>query len=118
MGARSRTKGAAFEREVAERIREATGLSALRTLSECRDGNSGDIQCPGLPIAWQCKVGARPDIYGAVAEASEVADPKEHYAVAVVKRNGSRHKPADELAVLPLADFLEIVGLLRGVGAW
>lgn len=118
MGARSRTKGAAWEREVGHKIEAATGVKAVRTLSECRDGNVGDIQCPDLPIVWQAKVGARPDIYGAVREATEVAEPKGLHPVAIVKRNGSRHQPADELAILPLDDFLEIVGTMKRLGVW
>ena len=118
MGARSRIKGAAWEREVAEKIRTKTGAHAERTLTECRDGNVGDIVCPKLPIVWQCKVSGRPDIYGAVEEACAVADPKEHYAVAAIKRNGSRHVPPTELAVLPLDHFLEMVDLIRALGGW
>lgn len=111
MGKLSRTKGHAWEREVATRFR------GVRNLEECRDGNSGDVKCP-YPLAIQCKVGARPDIYGAVKEAEEAAEPKHHFAVAVVKRNGSRHVAPDELAVMPLDHFLELVDLLRAMGAW
>lgn len=118
MGKLSRAKGAAWEREVAEKIRSTVGVEAVRNLEECRDGNAGDVKCPALPIAWQCKVGARPDIYGAVEEASAVADPKHHFAVAVVKRNGTRHRPADELAVLPLAHFLDLLNLLMANRIW
>lgn len=118
MGSRSRRKGAGWEVEVAHRIEDATGHKAARTLSECREGNSGDIQCAGLPIVWQCKVGARPDIYAAVREADEVAEPKAYFAVAVTKRNGSRHESPVELATLPLDQFLELLNLLIAVGAW
>lgn len=116
MGKLSRTKGQVWEREVAEKLR-AIGIEAERTLTECRDGNVGDITCK-LPIVFQCKVSGRPDIYGAVAEANEVASPKSYLAVAAIKRNGSRHKPADELAVMPLSDFLELLHLLRATGIW
>lgn len=117
MGKLSRTKGHAWEREVCEMIREATKREAKRTLNETRDGNCGDIQAD-LPLAIQCKVGARPDIYGAVREASEVAGGKKDYAVAVIRRNGAGRRAPDDLAVLPLADFLEIVGTLTGTKVW
>lgn len=116
MGRLSREKGAAWERECAARLR-AIGVKAERNLTETREGNSGDVWTD-LPLAIQCKVGARPDIYGAVKEADAVASPKHDFAVAVIKRNGSRHKPADELAVMPLDHFLEIINLLKGTGVW
>jgi hypothetical protein len=117
-GRHSREKGRRFELEVCHRIEDATGQKAVRVLSEARDGNSGDIDCPTLPISWQAKCGARPDIYGAVKEAQAVADPKGLYAVAVVKRSGAGQRKPDELAVLPLADFLEIVKSLKDLGIW
>jgi hypothetical protein len=112
----SRSKGHAWEREVCAMIRKATGRDAQRILHETRDGNCGDIDTPRIPLAWQCKVGARPDIYGAVKEAKEAAG--ERFAVAVVRRNGAGRRPSDDLAVLPLDDFLEIVGLLTGTRVW
>jgi hypothetical protein len=116
VGKLSRTKGQVWEREVAERLR-SIGIEAERTLTECRDGNVGDITCK-LPIVFQCKVGGRPDIYGAVAEANEVASPKHYLAVAAIKRNGSRHRPPDELAVMPLGDLIELINLLKATGIW
>jgi hypothetical protein len=88
MGKRSRTKGHAWEREVCEMIRDATKRDAKRVLHETRDGNCGDIDTPHIPLAWQCKVGIRPDIYGAVQEARDAQGCKA-YAVAVVRRNGA-----------------------------
>lgn len=113
MGKLSRRKGADFERDFAGRLR-ALGIEAQRTLTECRDGNVGDITCQ-LPITFQCKVGGRPDIYGAVKEADQVATPLSYLACAVIKRNG---RPPDELAVMPLADFLELIHLLKATGVW
>lgn len=116
MGKLSRTKGQVWEREVAEKLR-AIGIEAERTLTECRDGNVGDITCK-LPIVFQCKVGARPDLYGAVEEAAEVAEPKSYLAVAAIKRNGNRHTAATELAIMPLDDLLELIHLLKATGVW
>ena len=114
MSARSRNKGAKWEREVARRFREV-GIAAERSLSEARDGNTGDLDLPAsVPLTVQCKTGARPPIYRAVAQAVEAAGVGRH-PVAIVHRDGSRHVPADELAVMPLADFLELVEALHSV---
>lgn len=116
MGRLSRTKGAAYEREIVRRLKDI-GIDAARNLTETRDGNCGDIVTPTLPITWQCKVGARPPIYEAVEEAYAAAKPG-HHPVAVVRRNRlGRNAPVD-LAVLPLDDFLELIALLRSCGAW
>lgn len=108
MGARSRRKGARFEREVAALLTEASGLPCARNLTECRDGNTGYVHgLPGFTI--QCKVGRRPDdVYRAVREASQAACSGQH-PVAIVRRNGSGSRPADDLAVLPLSSFLALL---------
>lgn len=116
MGVLSRRKGAAWERAAAGMIQQATGVPCVRNLEECRDGNAGDLKT-GLPLAVQCKVGARPDIYGAVRQAAEAAIPGQH-PVAIVRRNGSGHRAPEDLAIMPLADFLEIIGQMKRLGVW
>lgn len=115
MSRRSRRKGHDFEREIARRLSDATGLDYQRVLVEPRDGNSGDVDAPGSAFTFQCKVGARPSVWRALSEAQEAA-PESRTPVGVVKRNGSgRHDPAEEVAILNLSDFLELAGrLTRG----
>lgn len=115
-GATSRRRGHSWEREIARALEELEGVEASRTLNETREGNVGDVDV-NLPIAVQAKAGQRPRIYDAVAEAKEASGPGEH-PVAAVKRSHGRGVPADRLAVLPLEDFVEIIGLLRASGAW
>ena len=108
MSARSRRKGARFERQIAKRLREI-GISAERNITETRTGNAGDIDLPShVPLVLQCKVGARPPIYRAIAEAEAVAESTD-YPVAIVKRDGAGGRKADELAVMRLDDWLEFV---------
>ena len=117
MGALSIRKGKRFEREVAQRFRVA-GIPAERNLEEVRSGNSGDLVFPkDVPLTAQCKVGARPPIYPALREAEEAA-PSGNLPVALVRRNRSRSRAPDDLAVLRLEAFVETVGLLRASGVW
>jgi hypothetical protein len=117
MGARSRRKGAAFEREVARLFREA-GVPAERNLSECRTGNAGDLELPPwCPLSVQVKVGARPNPYAALREAREAAGAA-RVPVAVVRMNGRGATPPEDLAVLPLEEFLDLVRGLRASRWW
>jgi len=106
MSARSRRKGAEWEREVARDLEAATGVRCERNLTECRTGNAGDV-VTDLPLSVQAKVGARPPIYEALREAVEAAKQGE-IPVAVVKRNGAGQRKADRLAVLAWDDFLKL----------
>ena len=118
LGARSRRKGHAYERELARRFGDEAGCPAVRNLEEVRSGNSGDLVFThGDPLCVQAKVGGRPSVWNAVKEAEEAAGPGIH-PVAIVKRNGSGSRPAVELACMPLDDFLELVGLLKGGEVW
>jgi hypothetical protein len=107
MSARSRRKGAAWEREVAGDLEAATGVRCVRCLTETRDGNVGDITTT-LPFSIQAKVGARPPIYEAVEQAQQSARGGQ-FPVAAIKRNGSGGRPPERLAVLPWDDFLALL---------
>ena len=117
MSAKSRRKGVAYERSVAARLTQATGVRCERNLDEVRHGNSGDLLVGSLPLCVQVKVGKRPNLWRALREAHEAAGPGLH-PIAVVKMNGSRHEPAVEGVFLPLDDFLEIVGQMKRCGIW
>jgi hypothetical protein len=114
-GKRSRNKGAAWERRVASYLREHTGAFAERNLTETRDGNVGDITTD-LALVGQCKTGARPPIYDAVRQALDVSAGTRKWAVAFVHRDGSRHEPAVELAVMPLDEWLKWAKVMRDRG--
>lgn len=108
MGARSRTKGHAWERECARRLEASTGLPYRRTLTEVREGLQGDVDAPGSPWSLQCKVGARPPVWEALDQAVE-ASKGDRVPVAILKRNGAGRRPAEEVVVLRFTDFLTLL---------
>lgn len=117
MGAHSRRKGAKWERDVARMFREA-GIPAERNLTECRTGNAGDLVLPEwCPLSVQVKVGARPNPYEALREARESAG-EGRVPVAVLRLNGQGARPPEDMAVLPLEEFLDLVRGLRASGWW
>lgn len=69
-GKKSRTKGHNFERETAH-LFQSLGYENARRGIQCRDG----AECPdvtGVGDIWiECKVGARPNIKGAMAQAKK-----------------------------------------------
>ena len=106
-GSRSHRKGKQWERECARELSAALGVSVQRRLDETREGNAGDLLIPGVPLVVQCKVGKRPPIYKALAQAQEVAG-EEDVPAAMIRRNGSGRRPSEDFVVLPLEDFLKI----------
>ena len=115
VSARSRRKGAQWEREVSKKLR-AIGIPAERNLTETRTGNAGDIDLPpDIPLLVQAKCGGAPRIYRALAEAVEAADGTGRVPVALIHRDGAGSRPADEIAVLQLEDFMEMVDQLLAV---
>ena len=112
MSKSQRDKGAAFERWVANEIKERTGLPARRGLGQARSAHEvADVD--GVPGWWiECKVGKSPPTTGALEQADEARDRSGHYAmtVAVVKRD--RHEP---MAYLRLWDLLTLTGDRRPV---
>jgi hypothetical protein len=67
---RSRTKGAAFEREVA-RLLSTVWPDSRRNLSQSRKGEGGDVL--GTPYHFELKCGASIDLDGALAQAERDA---------------------------------------------
>jgi hypothetical protein len=106
MGKTSRDKGAAFERQVARDLTLASGVEHKRNLTEVREGNSGDVLAP-LPVSIQCKVGKRPPLYEALAEAKASAAEGE-LPVAVIHRNGNARRSPDRIVILDYEDFLKL----------
>lgn len=96
-------------------FREA-GVPAERRLTEPRDGNRGDLVLPpDVPLVVQARVGPAPSPWRALADAAEAAGPGE-VPVGAVRRNGRGGRPAEDLAVLPLGAFVQLVGALRAAG--
>lgn len=108
VSASQRAKGIRWERAVARDLTEATGIEHKRVLDEPREGNRGDVRS-SLPYVYQCKSGARPDIYGAVREATIASDPGQ-IPVAAIHRTG---RGGEKLAVLRWSDWLALATHIR-----
>ncbi len=102
-GALSRRKGARFEREIVQRLREVMPEAEVRRGLQCRGGAEvPDVDCP---VFWpELKRGKKPNIRGAIAQAIEAAPPG-RMPIAVV-----RDDRAEATVTLLLEDFLELVG--------
>lgn len=103
-------------------LRRAGADCAERVLEEPRDGNvRGDI-ATDLPLVVQCRVGAAPSPWKALADAQEAAGATNgggrRHAVGIVKRNRGNGRQAVAMAVLPLADFESIVRDLVNADVW
>jgi hypothetical protein len=68
-GRRSRAKGHAFEREVAATMR-AVYPDAERCIAQARTAAREGCDVEGTPFWIECKVGARPDVLGAMKQAT------------------------------------------------
>ena len=102
MGALSRRKGAAWERELVHRFREAMDGADVRRGLQCRGGEEvPDVDCP---VFWpEAKRGKRPNVRAALRQAMDAA-PKGRIPLAVV-----RDDRAEAFVALSLDDFLELV---------
>ncbi len=102
-GARSRRKGARFEREMVHRFREAMPGAEVRRGLQCRSGaEAADIDCP---VFWpELKRGKKPNMRAALRQAIE-ASPDGRLPIAVV-----RDDRAAPTVTLLLDDFLDLVG--------
>jgi hypothetical protein len=104
MSALSRRKGAAYERHVAGRLREVYP-NAKRGLGQARAGHEvADITA--TPWRVECKHGARPDLFGALAQAERdagrAADARP--VLVVARKNGGQ-----DVVLLRLTDFLALL---------
>lgn len=99
MGKAQRTKGAGFEREVVNILRDA-GIEADRNLSQTRDGG-GDISLPDLLI--ECKRRAKISVYEWMEQAEKACGPGQQ---PVVVARADRKEP---IAILPLSLFLGLI---------
>lgn len=86
MGKRSRTKGARGEREVSALL-SAVFPGAKRGLTQARAGNDcADVE--GTPFFVEVKIGQRPNIMGAMRQATEASDGRP--PVVFTRRDGEQ----------------------------
>ncbi len=102
-GARSRRKGANYERAMVHRFREAMPGAEVRRGLQYRSGDEvADVDCP---VFWpELKRGKKPNVRAALRQA-RAAVPKGRVPVAVIRDD--RQEP---FVALLLDDFLDLVG--------
>lgn len=83
MSARSRRKGATWERELAARWAASIYPAAQRGPRGSQRDGEADVE--GTPWWVECKVGARPDVLGAMRQAEAATDGRT--PLVVVKRD-------------------------------
>jgi hypothetical protein len=102
-GASSRRKGHNWEREIANRFREAMPGERIKRGWQARDGaDAPDVVVPFFHV--ECKVGACPNAEAALVQAEAACTDPTLWPVAIVKRD--RREP---YVALRLDDFLELV---------
>jgi hypothetical protein len=105
MGARSRRKGAAFERWVANRFREVWP-NAVRGVGQTQKGSTlCDVE--GTPWNVECKVGQRPNIYAAIAQSEAAKDERPWLIVARKNSKGGGVASVDTVT-MSVPDFLRL----------
>ena len=107
-GARSRRKGAQWERELVHRFREAMPGAEVKRGFQMRSGeDAADVECPVLWV--EAKRGKKPNMRAALRQAIEAAASSSVGAgrvpIAVV-----RDDRAEATVTLLLDDFLDLLG--------
>lgn len=106
MGKSQRTKGHAFERAIAARLRGVYPHS--RRGLQSRDGsNAPDVD--GTPWWIECKKGKAPSAYGAIAQADAATDGRP--VIAVLSRDPCAQ--GDELVVMRWTTFIDLLGVVK-----
>ncbi|NQV06673.1 hypothetical protein HQ535_08980 [bacterium] len=108
MTALSRRKGRAFEQEAARDFRAAMpGADVFRGSQAWVKSKAADLRMPWF--APECKVGQRPNIYRAMAQA-EGKVSGDRWPVVVSRKNGTcGSNPPVDLVTMRKADFLQMV---------
>lgn len=102
MGNKSRTKGLNFERDVAEKLREAGYHDAKRGLGQA-DGARKIPDIEGTPFWIECKVGKRPPIEDAMRQAMYDAEDANDLRTELVI---SKKDFGDVLVTIRFDDFI------------
>jgi hypothetical protein len=112
-GRNSRRKGAAFEREVARLLGEATpGAECRRGIQGQGRGFGGEVVADVQhPVLWvECKTGAQPNMRRALEQAQGAAPPG-RWPIGVVKyERGGPGATSPVIVAMALDDFLDLLG--------
>ena len=105
MGKYSRDKGARFEREIANRLKEVFGPRTTRSSGQCFKGDlRADVDCPEIWV--ECKVGKRPNIKAALEQAEEAEAGAKTGKSPVAICKWDRQEP---IASMRLDFFIELI---------
>tara|TARA_Y100000034_G_C6599837_1_gene260906 strand:- start:181 stop:528 length:348 start_codon:yes stop_codon:yes gene_type:complete len=105
MGSRSRRKGAAHERKVAEWLRELWP-EAARGLGQTRSGSEvADVE--NTPLWVEVKVGKLPNPRAAMDQAELATDGRP--VLVVVRDNGAGARAPRDFVAMPLDDFIRLI---------
>lgn len=102
-GKASRDKGARFERQAANLLKELYP-DARRGADQCRKGTDAP-DVVGTPFWWEAKSGKRPNIMGAIEQAKAATDGRR--VIAITKRDHG-----------PILATIEIDFMLALLKAW
>lgn len=104
MGALSRRKGAAYERELVHRFRDAMPGATVKRGFQARSGSdAADVECP---VFWiEAKRGKRPNIRAALRQAIAAMPDEGRIPIAVVRDDRS-----EATATMRLDDLLDLIG--------
>lgn len=107
-GARSRRKGASYEREVVHRFREAMPGADVKRGFQTRSGQeAADVECP---VFWvESKRGKKPNMRGALAQAIKAA-PDGRVPIAVVRDDRDGLELCDDFTDLPFPEGRLVAG--------
>jgi Holliday junction resolvase len=108
MGKFSRDKGARFEREIANRLKEVFGSRVTRSSGQCFSGDTrADVDCPNLWV--ECKVGKRPNIKAALEQAEEARESSESTKTPIAICKWDRDEPIASMRVDTFIEFLKLI---------
>lgn len=108
MGKFSRDKGARFEREIANRLKEVFGSRVTRSSGQCFSGDTrADVDCPNLWV--ECKVGKRPNIKAALEQAEEARESSESTKTPIAICKWDRDEPIASMRVDAFIEFLKLI---------
>jgi Holliday junction resolvase len=105
-GRAARTKGHNFERSVANYLKEKTGFTFKRGLSQTRSGSTeeSDVVCEEIPLLhFECKKGKRTNIKGAYKQAIE--NMKDETGVPIIVTKDDRE---DTLVTMRIDDWIKL----------
>ena len=113
-GRRSRNKGKVWEREVANLFKEFWE-DARRGFQSRAGDDEADVE--DTPFWVECKVGARPNVFGAFDQAEKASDGRP--ILVAIKRNAKNsHEDPSCFVAMRVENFLDLLRCAVGKGGY